>query len=78
MIACGCGLRAGTMVSLDQIERHRDHTTEALLYWELLMGDMRPDEETKAKIAEARIAVDKFVGDRVASVHPVARAMGLV
>jgi hypothetical protein len=61
MLACGCELKAGQPVTIEQLEKHWDHTIDVLVFWELLLGANRPDDDLKAKVAEARLAVGEFV-----------------
>lgn len=73
---CGCTVAPGMTLTVDDLERHYQHTMECLLYWEIILGTAS-DPTVREKASEARIAIGEFVERRKQDVDPIMRAMGM-
>lgn len=57
-LTCGCQISPGLPVSPEVVKAHKEHTFQALFFWDLLVrpGATEDQKQTREKLTEARIA----------------------
>lgn len=54
-LCCGCEIRGGEALDLDEVKAHFRHTFEVMLFWELCRRPGVPQIDANIKLSQARI-----------------------